>query len=233
MAPFGVIFDADGVLFDSERQSLEALRLAVEQVSHGKVAFSPDLLGFLCGRDDGSIIELLNKSHGLAVNTAQFRQFKLECYRRVVAGDPIAVAPGALDLVNSLAAASIPYAIATAAIRAKLDLSLATLDLSHRFPVITSVDDVSAGKPDPEIFLLTAKRLSLSPSRIIVFEDSINGIAAANRAGMFSVGVVGTFSRETLSQARQVIVSLRQVTVPLLHQWINGQTNPTQEIGAT
>jgi len=224
MPPFGVIFDADGVLFDSERQSLEALRLAVEAVTASQVQFTPDLFAFFCGRDDGSIVEFLNKNYRLSLDRAQFRQFKLECYRRVIACDPISVSPGAIALIDRLVAASVPYAIATAAIRAKLDLSLATVGLADRFPVITSVDEVSAGKPDPGVFLLTARRLGLDPKRIVVFEDSPNGIAAANCAGMFSVGVVGTFPRERLSQARQIVENLVQVSVPLLRQWLNGQT---------
>jgi len=222
MASFGVIFDADGVLFDSERQSLEALRLAVEKVSGDRVKLASLGLDFVCGRDDDSILDILNRDHGVVVPPARFRDLKLECYRQVVANDPISVASGAVELLDALEAASIPHAIATAAIRAKLDLSLAALGLAHRFPSITSVDEVRAGKPDPALFLLAANRLGQAPHRVIVFEDSVNGIMAANRAGMFSVGVVGTFSREQLSQARQVIENLRQVNVALLRQWVNG-----------
>jgi HAD superfamily hydrolase (TIGR01509 family) len=231
MTPFGVIFDADGVLFDSERQSLEALRRAIEQVTNGTVAFSPDLVDFACGRDDDSIIRYLNKNHGLSFDPVHFRRIKIECYRRVIASDPIAVSPGAIELLDNLAAASVPYAIATASIRAKLDLSLATLGLAGRFPIITSADDVAAGKPDPAVFFLSAKRLGLQPSRIIAFEDSVNGILAANRAGMFSVGVLGTFSREQLSMARQVVENLLQVTISRLREWLDGPFEPFRMAG--
>ena len=221
MPSFGVVFDADGVLFDSERQSLEALRLAVDRVTEGKIAFEADLLDLLCGRDDDSITAYLNQNHGFSLDPQSFRQMKLECYRQVIANDPITAAPGAIALLDNLVAASVPYAIATAAIRAKLDLSLATLGLAHRFPIITSVDDASVGKPDPAVFTVTARRLGLDPKRMIVFEDSINGIRAANDAGMISVGVAGTFKPQQLALARHVVNSLQQVTVPLLRQWVD------------
>jgi HAD superfamily hydrolase (TIGR01509 family) len=231
MAPFGVIFDADGVLFDSERQSLDALRLAIEEATAGKVTLSPDLFDFVCGRDDDSIVTHLNKNHSLSIDLGRFRQIKIECYRRVIAAAPIAVASGAIVLLDRLAAASIPYAIATAAARAKIDLTLATLGLADRFPIITSRDDVAAGKPDPALFLLSAKRLGLAPQRIVVFEDSINGVVAANRAGMFAIGVVGTFSREQLSRAQRVIETLDQVAPALLRKWLDGQSDNSSGTG--
>jgi len=221
MASFGVIFDADGVLFDSERQSLAALRLAVKEATSGRVELGPDHLAFVCGRDDNSIIEFINRQHNLVIDPVAFRRLKLDCYRRAMADDPIAVMPGALAFLDQLDAAGVPYAISTAAIRDKIDLSLAALGLAHRFSIITSVDEVSAGKPDPAIFLLSAGRLGLHPDRLVVFEDSINGIEAANRAGMYSVGVIGTFAREQLSEARQTIADLRSISVPLLENWLD------------
>jgi HAD superfamily hydrolase (TIGR01509 family) len=231
MAPFGVVFDADGVLLDSERQSLEALRLAIEKVTNGKVAWTADLFDFVCGRGDDPIAVRLNQDYGLSIDLAHFRKIKLDCYRNVIAANPIRIAPGTIELLDDLAAASIPYAIATGAIRAKLDMSLKALGLTDRFFIITSADDVAVGKPDPAIFRVCAKRLGMTPNRIVVFEDSINGIVAANRAGMFSVAVVGTFSREQLSQARRVVGDLRQVTVADLHQWLDGPRQSFSETG--
>ena len=220
MASFGVIFDADGVLLNSERQSLTALRLAIQTITSGTVSLPPDSFDFFCGRDDMSILDLLPKNYGLTVDPQEFLDCKIECYRRAIARDPIALASGALELLDRLDAAGIPYAIATSAIRAKLDISLRAVGLTGRFGVIATADDVRAGKPDPAVFLVTAKRLGLHPRRLMVFEDSINGIEAANRAGMVSLGVVGSFSRDQLSQARHTVEHLGQVSVPLLHRWI-------------
>jgi len=231
MPLFGVIFDADGVLFDSERQSLEALKVAVDRATGGKIPLSAERLDFLCGRDDDSIVEYLNSRHSLAIETENFRALKLECYRQVIARDPIAPAPGAVALVQALRAENIPYAVATSAIRAKLNLSLESLGLAPLFPILASADEVAAGKPDPAVFLLAAERLGLPPARIVVFEDTPNGIKAANRAGMLSVGVAGTFPREHLAEAAKIIGSLEEVSVSAIRTWLDGRpakTSPTE-----
>ncbi|KPL09683.1 hypothetical protein AMJ85_06260, partial [candidate division BRC1 bacterium SM23_51] len=143
--------------------------------------------------------------------------------RQAIAADPIAVAPGALELLDRLDTAGIPYGIATAASRAKINLSLAAVGLSDRFSITTTADEIHAGKPEPEVFQLTAGRLDLPPGQLVVFEDSINGVEAANRAGMVSVAVIGSFSREQLSHACHVIDNLSQVTVALLRRWVEEQ----------
>ncbi|MCX8038245.1 MAG: HAD family phosphatase [Candidatus Sumerlaeia bacterium] len=221
MPPFGVIFDADGVLFDSERQSLEALRMAIAELTNGAVSLDSQRMDFICGRDDNSIVSLLNTNYGLALDPAHFRSYKLDCYRRAMAADPISMAAGAETLLRQLEAEQIPFAIATGAIRAKLDLSLSALGLLGRFSTIVSADEVASGKPDPEIFLLAARRLALPPRRLVVIEDTVNGIIAANRAGMLSVGVIGTFTRDQLAQARHVVSSLHEICVERLRSWID------------
>ena len=232
MAVFGVIFDADGVLLDSERQSLAALREAVSALTENKVILTDDLLPFVCGRGDDAILQWIRDERGIDLDPTEFRNYKLDCYRRVIAQDPIAVAAGAMSLLDELDAGRVPYAIATGAIRAKISLSLAAVGLHGRFRVIVSVDEVGVGKPQPEIFLLAAKRLGLPPARLIVFEDTISGVEAANRAGMLCVAIAGTFERERLSRARHVIGSLCEVNLSVLRQWIDGCSGVASTHGA-
>lgn len=220
MKSLGVIFDADGVLFDSERQSFEALRLALLAVTDGRVHPDENDFGLYCGRDDDSIVSELNTVHGFSIDPAQFREIKLQCYADVIAADPVVVADGVCALLDRLDVAGVRYAVATSAIRAKLEMSLLAVGLQDRFRIVTTADDIAAGKPDPAIFTVTAERLGLPARRLVVFEDTVNGIAAANRAGMFSVGVVGIFRREELSQACRVLDSFSQVNVLLLDEWI-------------
>ena len=232
MPAFGVIFDADGVVLDSERQSLAALRQAVSALTGDRVVLSDDLLPFVCGRGDDAILQWLKDKRGIDVNPAEFRNYKIGCYTRIIAQNPIAVAPGAMSLLDELDANRVPYAIATGAIRAKIALSLSTVGLYDRFRVIVSVDEVRAGKPEPEIFLLAAKRLGLPPDRLIDFEDTISGVEAANRAGTFCVAIAGTFEREHLGGARRVIGSLSEVNLSVLRQWIDSHWQIASPDGA-
>jgi HAD superfamily hydrolase (TIGR01509 family) len=230
MTACGVIFDADGVLFDSERQSLDALLRAVEEATDGEVRLPPDQHEFYCGRGDDEILDYVAREFGHRIDPERFRDIKLDCYRRAITDHPIAVATGAGELLAQLEAERIAFAVATGAVRPKLDLSLAAVGWSGRFRVITSADDVEAGKPDPAIFLRSAERLGIAPIRLAVFEDSLNGVIAANCAGMFSVAVAGTFPRERLSEARKVIDSLAEVTVPALVGWLNSHgRNPAEK----
>jgi len=85
-------------------------------------------------------------------------------------------------------------AIASSAPRENVDVMLEPLGLDASFDAIASAEDVTAGKPDPQVFLIAAGRLQVVPARAIVVEDGAAGIEAARRAGMPSIGVSRTGS---------------------------------------
>ena len=80
-------------------------------------------------------------------------------------------------------------AIATSAPRANADVMLRALDMAPLFDAVVVAEDVTVGKPDPEVFLTAAARLGVEPARAIVVEDAATGIEGARRAHMKSVGV--------------------------------------------
>jgi beta-phosphoglucomutase len=71
---------------------------------------------------------------------------------------------------------------------------------------------VKRGKPDPQVFLIAAERLNVPPARCAVVEDAVQGVEAANRAGMSSIGLTSTTTREKLAHAKLVVDSLRELT---------------------
>jgi HAD superfamily hydrolase (TIGR01509 family) len=215
-----VIFDVDGVILDSEPQSLKALYVAADRISAGQVRFSPNELALLSGRDDDYVARYINEKFNLSLDPAAFRSLKLDCYRKVIEETPIAPAPGILELLADLDRAQVPYAVATSATRAKLDISFQALGLNGRFGLIITADDVAAAKPAPDVFLRAAERLRADPRKTVVFEDTMNGVLAANGAGMISVAITGTFAREAFCDARHVVDSLAQVNVAMLRQWV-------------
>ncbi len=81
--------------------------------------------------------------------------------------------------------------------------------------------DVRRGKPDPEVFLLAAQRIGVPPSRCAVIEDAPAGIAAANAAGMLSIGLLSTGHVEAdAAFANKVIRSLRELNPEVIAAWI-------------
>lgn len=95
--------------------------------------------------------------------------------------------PGLDEFLRLASEARIPMAIGSAAIMYNIDFVIDNLDIRHYFGALVSADDVSQSKPDPETFLLCARRLGVAPQDCIVFEDSPKGVEAAVRAGMRSV----------------------------------------------
>ena len=94
---------------------------------------------------------------------------------------------GLLNLLTLIESRSLPKAVATSTRRVRALRLLERSNLLSRFDAVVAADDVTHGKPDPEIFLTAAQRLNVRPEECIVFEDSAAGIRAAHAAGMLAI----------------------------------------------
>jgi beta-phosphoglucomutase-like phosphatase (HAD superfamily) len=101
-------------------------------------------------------------------------------------------------------------------------LLLEKLGRAAQFAAVVTGADVTRGKPDPQVFLLAAERLNVSPAACIVVEDAVHGIEAARRAGMKSVALAGTSSRDEFSHADLVVDRLREITPRKLRDLLAG-----------
>jgi HAD superfamily hydrolase (TIGR01509 family) len=99
-------------------------------------------------------------------------------------------------------------ALVTSTPRANIDFVLGQTGLANAFETIVAAEDVSRGKPDPEGYLLAARRLGMPPQRCLVIEDAPGGIEAGRRAGMRTLAVATTHSREELTAADTIVDSL-------------------------
>jgi HAD superfamily hydrolase (TIGR01509 family) len=114
-----------------------------------------------------------------------------------------------LELLAALEASGIPKAIATSSRRSFVDHVLAPFDLQARFAFILASEDITHGKPHPEIYLAAAMRHGVLPQEMLVLEDSANGCRAAVAAGAIAVAVPGDHSRaHDFSEAALVADSL-------------------------
>lgn len=110
-------------------------------------------------------------------------------YRRRVEAQGLSPLPGAASWTRRLRAAGWRQAVASSAPSANVGVMLRAASLDRCFDVIVAAEDVTAGKPDPQVFLVAASILRTPPSRCIVVEDAAAGIEAARRAGMRCIGV--------------------------------------------
>jgi HAD superfamily hydrolase (TIGR01509 family) len=108
----------------------------------------------------------------------------------------LAPMPGVEPLLDELQAAQVPIAVATSGTRQYAQDVLSRLHLLQCFRFILTADDITRGKPDPEVYLLAAERLSLTPPQMMALEDSANGCRAAVAAGAFVVAVPNRHTRD-------------------------------------
>ena len=127
---------------------------------------------------------------------------------------PWPAAPGVVELVARLHGLGIRLALASSAKRTWIDATLESIGLAGTFEAIVAGDEVTRGKPDPEIYTLAATRLALAPDRCLAIEDSPNGALSARRAGMAVLGVRTPYTAHlTLDGATHIVDSLADLEV--------------------
>jgi beta-phosphoglucomutase len=196
-----VLWDLDGTLVDSEDLHWESWRhaLATEGVSVTREQFKATF----GQRNEGILRGWLGADASVErINHIADRK-EIE-YRRLAAEHGLTPLPGAAEWLVRLRAAGWKQAIASSAPRMNVDAMLQALRLEEYFDAIVSSEDVSRGKPEPDVFVTAAARLAVPADRCIVVEDAAAGTEAARRAGMRSIGV----SRTTVLTADLAVRSL-------------------------
>lgn len=126
------------------------------------------------------------------------------------------ILPGVNDLLNFLEINDIKYVLGSASKNAPLILD--KVGLLNRFTAIVDGNDVSKAKPDPEVFLIGAKKLGMKPENCVVVEDAIAGIQAANAAKMISIGIGDA---NVLNEADYVFKDMTAITPDFLKNLMN------------
>lgn len=184
-AVMNVIFDMDGVIFDSERCYIDAYKKLAPK--YGLVDF--DAVHRACMESIGvtraKTREIFIKCVGHDFDYYRYREDVQEELNR----SEFELKPGVFELFDWLKENGVPVALASSTRFETVSRMLADAGLTDYFSCIVCGDMVSRSKPDPEIFLTAAERLSAGPSDCYVIEDSYNGIRAAHAAGMHPIMV--------------------------------------------
>jgi beta-phosphoglucomutase family hydrolase len=216
MQNWAAIFDWDGVIMDSSRQHEQSWeQLAREQQRLLPPGFFKRSFGM---KNERIIPELLGWTNDPArVRTLSDR--KEEIYRELIRHDRIAPLPGVREWLDALRAAAVPCAIGSSTPRANIECVIDALKLRDYFQAAVTGEDVTHGKPNPEVFLLAARKLGVPPARCVVFEDAHVGLAAARAGGMKAVGVATTHPAESLRDADRVVRRLDELSVAEVGAW--------------
>jgi len=198
-----VLWDLDGVLVDSAPFHLQAWRELM--ASLGRELSEADFQRTFGLRNDVVLRDLLGDLP--AAEVERLGAHKEALFRRAALGNIVAL-PGALALLRLLRERGLKLALVSSAPQGNIDLMLGSLGVEADFDVIVGGEDVTQGKPDPEGFLLAARRLGVPPAECVVIEDALGGVEAAKRGGMLCVGVCHDRPREALAKADLVVEGL-------------------------
>ncbi len=182
-----VVFDFDGVILDSETPEFEAHRRIFDRCGLSLTADEwCDQIGLWSEGYEDRWFRRLSERAASAPDRAAFAAEKARLFQELVSPEPMR---GIRDLLDALAAASVPTAIASSSPARWVVPAVERLGLAHRFHAIVTGTDVDRRKPAPDGYLEAIRRLGVDPRRAVAVEDSAPGILAARAAGLRTVAI--------------------------------------------
>ena len=217
MSNKAVIFDLDGVIVDTAKYHFLAWRNLANSLGFD---FTEEQNEQLKGVSRVKSLEILLDIGNLKLSKKKKRLLLeeknneyLEYVNKMTSDE---ILPGVLEILNFLDENNISYALGSASKNAPLILE--KVGLLERFFALVDGNDVTKAKPDPEVFLIGAKKLNVNPEDCIVIEDAIAGVQAANTANMLSIGIG---DKNVLSEADYVFSDMVAITPNFIHKIIN------------
>lgn len=192
------IFDMDGLLLDTEQVCMTAFQQTCTEMD---IPFKQDIYLSIIGRNQAGIKPIIEKGYGDLLDYSVFHPRWMQRYLAVVEHQAIPVKSGIIALLEWLQSQNIPMVVATSTHNVLAHKKLQLAGLAHYFSHITSGDEVINGKPAPEIYLLAAQRLHISPEQCLAFEDSNNGVKSAIAANMTVLQIIDLVEPDTDTRA--------------------------------
>lgn len=190
-----IIFDMNGIIIDDEHIHERAFKQSLEP--YGINLSHESYLDNCAGRTDKEGYERIAATQKKSLPIDLLLTQKADLYQLLFPSMK-KVYPGILECINLMSNHFI-LALASSSIRKEVELITKEFNIFEKFKVIITGDDVVKGKPDPEPYLLTCKKLNISPNQAIVIEDSSSGVKSAIAAGCKCIAITTTHSKSQLS----------------------------------
>jgi beta-phosphoglucomutase family hydrolase len=202
-----ILWDMDGVIVDSN-----AFHFAAWQETFAKrgVAITKECFTKLCGTRNDFIVGSIMGRELPEGDIKIIIQEKEENFRRKATGN-IKPFPGVVRLLNAIKKGNFKLGLVSSAPKENIDFVLGELNLEGIFNCIVFGQEVSASKPNPQLYLLAAEKLKVAPKDCLVIEDSPLGVKAAKTAGMKCLAITNTHPWQKLKEADKVVDSLVSV----------------------
>ena len=214
-----VVFDMDGVIIDSEPLWSEAER---QLLARRNLTYSEHLKPLLMGLDSREAVRILRRHYDLGEPVEELVHERNQLVSELIQqhGEPI---PYALELIQRVRERGLKTVVASSSPYALVELVVDKLGIGPLLDLVLSGDEVSRGKPAPDIYDTVAKTLRVAPECCLVIEDAPNGVRAAKAAGMRCLAITTGASKSELAAADQVVEDFRGLD--LLSLWERIQRN--------
>ncbi len=200
-----VLFDMDGVLVDSEEFISKA---AIEMFSEYGIKVKKEDFSPFIGAGENKYLGGVAEKYGLKEKVEVLKQKTYSKYGEIVKGKLVPL-KGAQQFIALCKSKGLKIAVASSADKIKVNINLNESGLgTNTFDAIVNGLEVKYQKPSPEIFLLAADKLALSPKECLVIEDAINGVEAAKKAGCKCLALTTSFTKQELHNADWVAKNL-------------------------
>jgi len=210
---FAVIFDMDGVMIDNRRYHKRAW-FQFEKKYNLRVSESQKKK-HVYGRTNDDIFEYFFKKRLPKSENKRLSEEKETIYRKSYAKH-VKPVKGLIKFLDEIKKNKVKTAIATSAGVKNVNFVLGKTKTRKYFSIIVDERDVTRGKPDPQVYIKTAKKLKVKPKDCIVFEDALSGVESALRAKMKVVAITTGNTKKELSHAHYVINDFTQINLDKL-----------------
>lgn len=213
----GFIFDLDGVIVDTAKYHYLAWKSLANELGFDiTLEQNEQLKGVSRVRSLEIILGWGNKTLSEEEFTKYMAEKNDNYLSHIAQMDEEEILPDVPKILNYIQKTQQGIALGSASKNARKILQ--KVGLFETFEAIVDGNDVSKAKPDPEVFVIAAKKLNKAPQDCIVFEDSVAGVTAANTAGMISIGIG---SKENLGHADYVFKDFTEIQTSFIEQLIN------------
>ena len=220
---YGLIFDVDGVIADSERVNAQATCLMFEELFGLTDMLDEDFRAGL-GRGAEEYVKAGARSHGMELTNEQVAQAtkgRQDNFLRILKERPLKIFPGVMELMRAaLNHDQFGVAVATSGTRAKSQAVLQAAGVPYENMVYINGDLVTHKKPNPQLFQLAVEQLHIPARNCVVIEDSPTGVAAARAAGCLCIAVTNSTDADKLSEADMIVDTLEKVDISILIEMV-------------
>lgn len=207
-----VIFDMDGVIINSEPSNIKSVKLAFKKLG---IKITKKEIELIIGRNPKDYKNYFSKKYEF--NYSEFNQIRSKLYKKLVKSSKLF--KNTFNLIKEIEKEKLKIALATSSKREETIVILKRAKLSKSFNTITTWENVKKRKPNPEVYLITAKKLKVNPKDCIVIEDSSVGVIAAKKAGMKCVALLHNYNKnQDLSKADLKIKITKKIKLKSLKE---------------